>query len=408
MVLWERETHFWASVRALPSALTASTLSAGLVATLVGVSGPTLLVYQAGLRSGYTPEQIGSWFFAVFCGGGAFSVLMALAYRQPMTGAFSIAGATLLLQTLPDFGLHQAVGAYLLAAVLITALAVSGWFERLMRLVPPEIVMAMLAGVLLRFGTEIFPQLVRAPVLVGVILLAYVLGHRLPRRIPPIAVALAVGVVAALLLEPQLLQIQADKPLALALTVPGFYRPEFSLGGFLSISLPLLLLTLSSQNATGIGVLWTEGYRAPINAITLATGLFSLVTAPLAGHGINLATPMTALCAGPSAHPDAEQRYAAGVVTGVLWIACGLLGVTLVSLIGLLPQALILSVAGLGLLPVIQQALTRSFSAGKHRFGCLFALLIAASNTSWLGIGAAFWALVLAAPISLVIDRDWR
>jgi benzoate membrane transport protein len=69
---------------------------------------------------------------------------------------------------------------------------------------------------------------------------------------------------------------------------------------------------------------------------------------------------------------------------------------------------LILTIAGLGLVPVIQQALTRSFSGNKHRFGCLFALLIAASNTQWLGIGAAFWALVLASIASLLIDRDWH
>ncbi|HEX7928803.1 MAG TPA: benzoate/H(+) symporter BenE family transporter, partial [bacterium] len=172
MAIIERETQFRASVRDLPRALMLSTCTAGLVAALMGVASPTLLVYHAGHGAGFTADQLGSWFFAIFVGGGLFSVLLALAYRQPMTGAYSIAGAALLVQTLPRFGLHQAVGAYFLAALIILVLALSGGFERLMRLIPPEIVMGMLAGVLLRFGVDIFPQLVSGPLLIAPILVA--------------------------------------------------------------------------------------------------------------------------------------------------------------------------------------------------------------------------------------------
>jgi benzoate membrane transport protein len=403
MAVIEPETRFRMALRDLPRAVTVSTASTGFVAALMGVTAPTLLLYHAGHGSGFTPEQLGSWFFAVFVGGGVFSVLLALAYRQPITGAYSIAGAALLVQTLPRFGLHQAVGAYLLAGAAITALALSGGFGRLMKLIPPEIVLGMLAGVLLRFGADIFPQLAKSPLLVAPALLAYAVAWRFPRWLPPILVALMTGVAASVFTHGY-----PAVEIPLTITVPGFYAPAFSIDGFLSMTLPLVLLTLSSQNATGIGVLWAHDYKAPVNAITLATGLLSLATAPMAGHGVNLATPMTALCADPTAHEDPGRRYGAAVVTGALWIACGLLGLTLVRLIEVLPQGLILTVAGLGLVPVILQALTRSFSAGRHRFGCLFAFLVAASNTQWLGVGAAFWALVLASLLSLLIDRDWH
>jgi benzoate membrane transport protein len=403
MRFWEGETRLAESLRGLPRALTPSTVTAGLVAALMGVASPTMLLFQAGTDSGYSPAQLGSWFFAVFVGGGVFSVVLALVYGQPMTGAFSIAGAALLAQVLPRFGLHEAVGAYLAAGAAITVLGLSGGFERLMRLVPPEIVMGMLAGVLLRFGVDLFPQLIKSPLLVGPTLLAYALAHRFPRYLPPIAVALAVGVVMSLFTH-----TYPAGPIPLALTLPEFYAPRFSLDGLLSLALPLVLLALATQNATGIGVLWAQGYAAPINAITLATGLLSLVTAGMAGHGVNLATPMTAICSDPASHPDPQRRYGAAVVNGVLWIACGLLGLTIVRLIDVLPQGLILTVAGLGLLPVVLQSLTRAFGAGRHRFGCLFALLFAASNTQWLGIGAAFWALLLASLLSLLIDRDWH
>jgi benzoate membrane transport protein len=403
MQLWEGDTHFWRSVRDLPRAVTLSSASAGLVAALLGVTGPTLLVYQAAVNGGFSSEQTASWFFAIFALAGVFSVWLAMAYRQPICGAYSIAGAALLLQALPHFTLAQAVGAYVLQAVLILALGLSGWFERLLRLVPVPIIMGMLAGILLRFATGIFQDLVRDPALVGLTLAAYVLAQRRARLFPPVTVALAVGVVLALWLHPL-----PAAPIPLTLTLPHFYAPAFTLGAFLSLTLPLTLLTLSSQNATGIGVLWALGYRAPVHAITLATGLFSLVTAPMAGHGVNLATPMTAICGDPGAHPDADLRWGAAVVNGVLFSAFGLLGLTLLALIRVLPPGLITTVAGLALVPVILQALQRSFGTGEQRMGSLFALVIAASGVQVLGIGAAFWSLVGATAISLIADRDWQ
>jgi len=403
MQLWEPETHFFRSLRDLPRALTLSTGAAGLVAALLGVTGPTLLVYQAAVDSHFSIGQISSWFFAIFALSGVFSLWLALAYRQPICGAYSIAGSALLLQTLPAFGLAQAVGAYLLAGAMITVLGLTGWFGRVMRIFPPGIILAMLTGVLLHFAVGVFRELVAEPLLVGPTVLAYVVAYRWPHRIPPVTVALGVGVVLALALHP----LPAEH-IPLSLTLPGFYAPEFSLDAFLSLSLPLMLLTLSSQNATGIGVLWAQGYRAPVNAITLATGVFSLVTAPMAGHGVNLATPMTAICGDPAAHPDPDLRWGAAVINGLLFALFGSLGLTLVVLIRILPLGLIRTVAGLALVPVILASLEKSFGRGEHRFGCLFALVIAASNVQWLGVGAAFWALVLATAISRVADEDWR
>jgi benzoate membrane transport protein len=400
---WERDTHFWRSVRDLPRAVTLSSASAGLVAALMGVTGPTLLVYQAAMAAGFPSDAISSWFFAIFGLSGIFSIWLALAYRQPICGAYSIAGAALLVQVLPHYGLAEAVGAYVLGALLITVLALTGWFERGMRLIPAPIIMGMLAGILLRFATGIFHELVADPWLVGPTLAAYVLAQRRAQALPPVTVALVVGVALALWLHP----LPATS-IPLALTVPHFYAPHFTLDAFLSLTLPLVLLTLSSQNATGIGVLWALGYRAPIHAITLATGLFSLVTAPMAGHGVNLATPMTAICGDASAHPDPDLRWGAAVVNGVLFSAFGVLGVTLLALIRVLPLGLIATVAGLALVPVILQSLQRSFGSGEHRFGCLFALVIAASDVQIAGIGAAFWSLIGALAISVVADRDWR
>ena len=56
MLNMETETQFWQSLRELPRVITPASFSAGLVAALLGVTGPTLLVYQAVLNSGFNIE----------------------------------------------------------------------------------------------------------------------------------------------------------------------------------------------------------------------------------------------------------------------------------------------------------------------------------------------------------------
>ena len=173
----------------------------------------------------------------------------------------------------------------------------------------------------------------------------------------------------------------------------------------LSLSLPLTLLALTSQNAPGIAILWSEGYKAPSNAITLVSGLWSLATAPLGGHGVNIAAPMTAICASASAHPDPEGRYAATVVNGVFFGGVGVLGATATTILLALPPAVVAVVAGLAMVPALMQSLRGSAGQERHAWGAFFALAIAASDVSLLSVGAPFWALLGGLLVSRLLDR---
>ncbi|MBI3992198.1 MAG: benzoate/H(+) symporter BenE family transporter [Candidatus Lambdaproteobacteria bacterium] len=401
MHFWETDTCVRESLRDLPKAITVSTFTAGFVAALMGASGPILLVFQAAQLSHYTEQQIGSWVFGIYAVGGMMSLLLAIMYRQPATGAFSMAGAALLVNVLPRFGLHEAVGAYLLGGVLITLLAFTGWFNRVMEFVSKEIVMAMLGGVLFHFSAAIFPQLVSFPALVAPTLLAYLIAHRWNRVAPPMTVALIVAIGQVLLFHPP-----PAGAIEFTFSLPRFYAPAFSLDGFLSLTLPLVLLTLSSQNASGISVLSALGYRPRISAITFFTGVLSIATAPMAGHGVNLATPMSAVCGDASVHPDPRMRYGAAVIAGLFFILFGTLGVTMFSLIRIMPQGLIMVIAGLAMLPVVLTVLQQSFGTRRRPLGCIFALIIAAANVQWFGIGSAFWSLILATAISYWLDPE--
>lgn len=378
-----------------------STLGAGFVAMLLGVTGPALLVYQAGANAGYPDEVISSWFFAIFVGGGLLSLLLAFLYREPICGAYPIAGSALLVTVLAGYSLSEAAGAFLVSGVLVTLIGISGLFDTIMSLMPNEVIMGTLAGVLFKFGTEVFASLSGNPILVGAMILAYLVSFRVIRRIPPALPALMTGLVVAGLsgrFEAGAVRFSVSHPVLVA--------PSFDAGAIFSIAVPLTLLAVATQNAPGVGILWANGYRPPVNAITIFSGLGSMLTAPMVGNGLNIAAPMTAVCAGPESHPDPDNRYVATVVQGLGFIAFGLVSATAISLIQALPLALIAGVAGLTLLPVIFQALRFSLGQPNHTLAAGIALLVAASGLTILGISSAFWAIVAGVILSHILKQE--
>ena len=394
----ELPTNPRANLVDLPRYVGPSTAGAALVAALIAFTGPVVLVLQAGTSAQLSPEQINSWVFAVAVGGGMASLVLSLLYRQPLCNAWSIAGAALLVGTLPRFPFAEAVGAYLVSGLLILLLAVSGLFGAAMERVPPEIVMGMLAGILLRFAIGIFTPIVGEPILVLAMLAAFLLFQKLRWQTPTLA-ALVVGTVVAAMSGRFALAEVSPR-----VTIPELYVPTFSLEATLSLALPLTILALTSQNAPGIGILWAQGYSAPANAITFVSGIASLVTAPLGGHGVNLAAPMTAICSAPTAHADPAGRYAAAVINGLLLITFGVAGATATAIMLALPAAVIGVAAGLAMIPALLQALRAALAQDRRAYGAFFALVIAASDVNLLGVGAPFWSLVGGLVISRLID----
>ena len=366
-----------------------STLGAGFVAALLGTTGPALLVYQAATNARYPDEVISSWFFAIFVGGGVLSLLLAFLYREPICGAYSISGSALLVTVLGGYSMSEAVGAFLVSGVLVALIGFTGLFDSIMERLPNEIIMGALAGILLKFGIEVFTFLPNQPVLIGAMIVAYLVSFRLLRTLPPVLTALVVGLIVAGFGG----QLGASD-VRLSISQPVLVGPSLDAGAIISIAVPLTLLAVATQNAPGVGMLWANGYRPPGNAITIFSGSGSILTAPMVGHGLNIAAPMTAVCARPESHPAPENRYVATVTQGVLFIAFGLVGATVVSLIQALPTALIAGVAGLALLPVILQALRLSVGQPRHALAAGVALLIGASEINILGINSAFWAIV--------------
>lgn len=395
---------FWRNLRDLPSSITVSAVVAGFLVVLVGYTGPLLVVIQAADSGHLNAAQTASYVWAVTVGYGVTTIFASLWYRQPITAPWPTAGAALLVTSLGNFTLPQAVGAYIVVAVALVLLGMSGLFGRLMKLVPQPIFMGLLGGVLLHFGVGVFESLPKAPFMVIAMIAVFFVLKRWGFRAPTLGV-LITGVLIMLVqrqlqpaIPPNIPQIILPNLSAnmvnLTLTVPQFVVPQFDLNAIFSLSLPLFALSLTSQFATGQAVLKSSGYEPPINGILVIIGLFSIFFAFFGGHGLALGALTAAMVTNPEAHPDITKRYSASIMAGVWYILFAMFGATIIALFKTFPPALVTSVAGLALSGTIGSSLTGAMQDPNERDAALVAFLCTAGNFSLLGIGAPFWGLL--------------
>ncbi|MBM3397866.1 MAG: benzoate/H(+) symporter BenE family transporter [Betaproteobacteria bacterium] len=365
-----------------------STLVAGFVAVLVGFTSSAAIVFSAAQALGATPAQMVSWMWALGLGMGLTSLGLSLWYRLPVLTAWSTPGAAVLAVT-QGVSLAEATGAFMVCALLIMAVGYSGWFERLMSKIPLALASALLAGVLARFALDAVGAVLQAPVLVMAMTLTYVLGRRWwPRWSVPVVLWVGMCVAAW---QGQLHLSSVDA----AWAVPVWVSPAWSWAAMVSVALPLFVVTMASQNLPGVVAQRASGYDIPVSPVVGATGLASLLLAPFGGYALNLAAITAAICMGKEAHPEPNRRYTASAAAGLLYIALGLAGGTIVSLMAAFPQALVLAVAGLALLGTMAAGLSVAVKDERHREAAVLTFLVTLSGVTVAGVGSAFWGVVV-------------
>jgi len=378
--------------------LSVSAVTAGFVTVLVGFASSAVIVFQAAGAVGATPAQVSSWMLALGLGMGLTCILLSLRYRAPVVTAWSTPGAALLVTSAAGLGIEEATGAFLVSAVLITLAGFSGWFERAMDRIPVAIASGMLAGVLLRFGLDVFLAMRTRFGLAFGMFAAYLLARRLTPRYAVIA-ALALGVAVAA--GQGLLRMDETR---LALAAPVWVTPRFSVGALIGVALPLFIVTMASQNVPGVAVIRASGYTVPISPLIGWTGLANLALAPFGGFALNLAAITAAICMGREAHEDPRRRYVAAMAAGGFYAVVGLFGATVVGLFAAFPRELVAAVAGLALFATIGNGLAAALRDENQREPALVTFLVTASGVTLSGVGSAFWGLV-AGVVTLLILR---
>ena len=362
---------------------------AGLISVIVNYGGTFILVFQAAKVAGLGPEMTASWVWSVSIGVGVTGIILSWTTREPIITAWSTPAAAFLVTTLATANYAEAVGAYLISAAAFVLLGLSGYFDKLIRLIPPGVAAGLLAGILLQFGIGAFGSMNVDPLLAGLVIVAYVTLKRLSARY---------AVVGILVLGLGFLLVQGRIDLsgvALKFAAPVFTMPEFSLNALLSIALPLFLITLTGQYMPGMLVLRNDGFKTSANPIVTVTGIGSLLMAPFGSHAFNIAAITAAICTGRESHEDPSKRWIAGIAAGVFYILVGIFGVTLAALFMAFPATFITTLAGLALLGTIGGSLAGAMADARTREASLITFLAAAANITLFGIGGAFWGLMI-------------
>ena len=209
-------------MRQLLRDLSLSAIAAGFVTVLVGFTSSAALVFQAARSLGASPEQIASWIWALGMGMGLTCIGLSLRYRMPVVTAWSTPGSAMLISSAAGLPLSDAIGAFVISALMITVAGFSGLFERMLSRIPVALASAMLGGVLLRFGTDAFAAMQTQLGLVLAMFAVYVLARRMLPRYAVILTLLTGMFVAAWL------GILGLDTLRWQMALPVFVMPTFS------------------------------------------------------------------------------------------------------------------------------------------------------------------------------------
>jgi len=365
------------------------TISAGLLAAIVGFASSFAIVIQGLVASGASTVEATSGLMALSISMGLCSILASLTTKMPVSFAWSTPGAALLASAgTIEGGFAAAVGAFLISGLLIALAGLVRPFGRAVTAIPASLANAMLAGVL--FGLCLAPvkAVAELPISALSIIAVWAISFRFFRLFAvPLAMAMTFAIALA---TGGPIDLSAVRPVS----VPVFITPVFTVEALISIGLPLFIVTMASQNIPGIAVLAAYDYRPKSGPLFTLSGIFSLLSAPFGGHAVNLAAITAAMCANEDAHKDPKRRYWAAVTSGAVYVFFGLFAGFVMAFVAKTPSVLIEAVAGIALLGALAFSIGEATRVPENRDSAIITFLVTASGVSFFGVSGAFWGLL--------------
>jgi benzoate membrane transport protein len=319
-------------------------------------------------------------------GAAAVTLGLSLLHRQPIS--FSVPGVALVFMhaLARTLRFEELLGAIMVAGLVVTVVAASGLSTRLVSWMPPAIVMAMFAGIVVdvvrRAVSATLADLVVGGATVAGFALGRLLGHP---RVPPMGLATVAGGIAVAMTYDV-----GSRPIGWEPPQIVLASPTVSVAGILAVTVPLVIVLLGANLAPVCAFLRGEGYAPPTRQMALAIGLSALVTPIFGGLMTAPSRDGGAIMAGPDAGPHAG-RYTATMIGGGLMLALGFAASTVVALAVALPASFIVVLMGLSILGPLQSALGRAFD-GPLRFGPTIAFVVALTPFTALGLPSSCWA----------------
>lgn len=366
-----------------------ASFSAAAVATVIGFGGTVALIVQAGQTLGASPAQIISMVTALCLGIGLPGAVLSWRLKMPVVLAWSTPGAALLAASTLGLGWTTAVGAFVIAGLLMVLTGLVPALERLAERIPAAVASAMLAGVLLPFCLKLFLVFPTDMALAAGLLAVFLIMRR-------VAAAWALPAVLVAAFAALALRGQVGLPAGTGLFGQlSPVMPAFDWKAAISLALPLYLVTLASQNLPGLVVLRAAGYAPPAGKLIFWGGLTSTLLAPFGAHGVNLAAITAAICTGPEAHPDQDRRWTVGVIYGLIYLVVALFAAPLAGLFIAMPTGALAVITGLALIAPLMGSLTGMMGMVEDREAAVLTFAATASGVALFGVGSAFWGLAV-------------
>ncbi|WP_269801439.1 benzoate/H(+) symporter BenE family transporter [Colwellia sp. Bg11-28] len=361
---------------------------AGLVAVVIGFASSVALIYQTVINLGGDASLASSWILTLGLSMGITSIALSFYYGVPILIAWSTPGAALLIANTQNFNLNEAIAGFMFSALLIFLCGITGWFEKLINKLPFQLASAMLGGILVNFGIDVFNQMNKAPLLVIVMFFTYLVCRQLMPKFTMLFV-LIISVVLAWQLK-----LMTFTAFSWQLSEFTYISPEFNISAILGIGIPLFLVTMAAQNLPGIAVLKAHNYKAPVSSILSVTGFLNMLAAPFGGYAINLAAITAAICMTKDVDKDPKKRYWAAISGGGFYILMAISAGYLMQAFASLPNALIYSLAGMALFTTINSSIQQALSDDKMSEAAIITFLVTASNLSLWDISSVLWGLI--------------
>jgi benzoate membrane transport protein len=373
-------------------------LAAGLSLAAVYVA-VVAIPLDAADELGLSSLETSAWILAVWGLPGVLTIVLTIRYRQPIPITGNIFILIFILSLGGGLSWPELVGATVVAGAIVLVLGVTGLTHRLARLLPAPIVYGLLAGALLDpLLSESITSLGTSTLLIGSTFLAYFLSEAvLGKRVPALLSALVVGVVVAVLSS------QVGPLPALTLPEATSTLPQFTFEALVTATPVLVIFITLQANAPSVVYLRSQDFDPPERAISLVSGVGTILGSFFGPMGVSLSLPATALTAGPDAGEHDVRRWAA-YVAAVASLMVALSAGFASDLLDFIPSALLDAIVGLAALAILARALAE-VTKGPLILGPVVAFAVSVSELELLGLGRFFWAIVFGIGVSLLVER---
>ena len=390
----------------LIAGFTVAIVFAAVLSIVLTAAGPD------GMRLSH--QRTGAWIAVVYGLPMIPSLVLTIRHRTPLLLTGNVF-ALIFFASLGDrFSLPELAGAAIVAGAIVLLTGVLGVTGRIAMWIPIPIVYGLIAGAVMPFLVGIFSFIspsdaagsavpVELPIMVGVAVGAYLASIRLVgQRLPPVLPAFLAGLAVAAATG-QL----GTFPSLFAVPRLEVVRPDVSWTVVATVTPVLVALMTVQSNVPSVIYLRSQGYDPPERLINVVSGAGTVLGSLFGPVMVSLALPPLLLTASPAAG-DRSIRFRSVYVPIAAGLLIALFAGTAADIAVLVPPALLLTMAGLALLPAVSVAL-REISSGPLVLGPLFAFAIALSRMSVLGLGPFFWSLVVGTAVSLVFEREgWK